>query len=146
YGQISLTPSEQFEITAGGRYSYEKKRLPLVQSGGGLGELFPSVGGIPFVTPFLDDSTLVPLLKTKDSWKDFSPEVTVSYKPTPSVNIFASYKQGFLSGGFNSSSSSFSTAPNLDLSYDPQTIEGFEAGIKAELFDRRLFVNFAAYT
>lgn len=142
YGQVSLTPNEQFEITAGGRYSYEKKRLPLVRSGGGLGELFPSTGP----TTILDESTDVPLTKTKDSWKDFSPEITVSYKPMPTLNLFASYKQGFLSGGFNSSSVSFSSAPNLDLSYDPQTIEGFEAGIKAELFDRRLFLNFAAYT
>jgi iron complex outermembrane receptor protein len=111
-------------------------------SGGGLGELFPSTGP----TAILDDSTIVPLLKTKDHWTDFSPEITVSYKPVPNVNIFGSYKQGFLSGGFNSSSSSFSTAPNLDLSYNPQTIEGFEAGIKTELFNRRLFLNLAAYT
>ena len=133
---------EQLEVTVGGRYSHEKKRLPLVMSGGGLGETYP----VAIPTPILDDTTIVNLAKSKDTWKDFSPEITASYRPNRNLTIFASYKQGFLSGGFNSSSVSFNDAANLDLSYDPQTIEGFEAGVKSALFDNTLFLNFAAYT
>lgn len=142
YGQLSLKPVDQFELTIGGRYSYERKRVPLVMSGGGLGETYP----VLTPTPILDASTIVTLNKSKDSWNDFSPEVTASYRPHQNLTVFASYKKGFLSGGFNSSSVSFNDAANLDISYDPQTIKGFEAGVKAALFDNSLLVNLAAYT
>ncbi len=142
YLQVSYKPIEQVEVDVGGRYSYEKKHLPTVRTGGGLAD-----GVIPG-TLFLDDttevnSTILPI--RSGHWKDFSPEVTLSYRPTNKLTIFGSYKHGFLSGGFNSGSISFSV-PGLDLSYKPQTIKGFEAGVKAELFDRTLRTNIAAYS
>ena len=51
-----------------------------------------------------------------------------------SLHVAVIGDRGFLSGGFNSSSVNFSV-PALDLSYRPQTIEGFEGGIKARLAD-----------
>jgi iron complex outermembrane receptor protein len=59
------------------------------------------------------------------------------------LTLFASYKHGFLSGGFNSAASDF--AANPDLSYRPETIKGGEFGVKAALLDRTLRVNAAAY-
>jgi iron complex outermembrane receptor protein len=141
YLQLIYKPIDVIEIDVGGRYSKEKKRLPMVRSGGGLQDgVFPG-----FIE--LDDSTeIAPAnLKTrKGSWNDFSPEVTVSYRPNTDLTVFGSYKHGFLSGGFNSGSVTFTT-PGFDLSYDQQTIKGFEAGIKANLLDRALRVNFALY-
>lgn len=142
YLQVSYKPIEQIEIDVGGRYTYEKKHLPEVRTGGGLSD-----GVIPG-TLVLDDttevnSTILPL--RSGHWNDFSPEVTLSYRPTNTLTAFASYKHGFLSGGFNSGSISFAV-PGLDLSYKPQTIKGFEGGVKAELFDRTLRTNIAAYT
>lgn len=135
----SIKPTEQIEISGGVRYSYERKRLSDVRNGGGA-------------TLLLDDSTVLrtvanggTLTKTRDSWDDFSPEATVSYRPNTDLTLFASYKHGFLSGGFNSSSVEFST-PNLDLSYRPQTIEGGEAGIKARVLSGSLLLSAAAYT
>ena len=77
------------------------------------------------------------------SWNDFSPEGTISYRPSQNLTIFASWKHGFLSGGFNSSSVDFREEP--DISYDPEVIKGFEAGVKSLLFDNTLAVNAAAY-
>jgi len=135
----SVNPTPELEISGGVRYSYEKKRLANIRDGGGS-------------TVFLDDSTIVEtidnggnLLKRADSWKDWSPEATITYRPSTDLTLFTSYKHGFLSGGFNSSSVEFSV-PNLDLSYRPQTIEGFEGGIKAAGMGGDLLFNAAAYS
>ena len=146
----SFKPIEQLEISAGGRYSYEKKRLTDVRTGGGIAEVFnPAI-----FKGILDASTVLTttlnangysLAKDHDSWDDFSPEATITFRPSSDLTVFASYKHGFLSGGFNSSSVNLSL-PNLDLSYKPQTISGFEAGIKARLLDGALRFSAAAYT
>lgn len=150
--QLSYKPIDVIEINVGGRYSYEKKNLPTVQTGGGLSD-----GDVPGSFDLGPQSEIdsVTLPKRKDSWNDFSPEVTISYRPSNALTLFASYKHGFLSGGFNAGSLSFArpaacsaTTPDacLDLSYKPQTIKGFEGGVKADLFDRTLRANFAAYS
>jgi iron complex outermembrane recepter protein len=146
--------TDQLELSGGVRYTKEKKRLPLVLDGGGVAS---SVGN-PFLLNLIGVGTsdLIPivagtpnavgasLLKDKDSWKDWSPEITLSYRPTSDLTVFASYKHGFLSGSFNSSSVDFAKA-NLDLSYKPQTIKGFEIGAKAQI-GGGVLLNAAAYT
>ncbi|WP_159979008.1 MULTISPECIES: TonB-dependent receptor [unclassified Novosphingobium] len=143
-GTWNITP--EIELSGGVRYSYEKKRLTDVRDGGGITE-----PGGPYTT-ILDDSTILTttpnaggasLLKDHDNWDDFSPEATITYRPTGDLTMFASYKHGFLSGSFNSSSVNL-FAPNIDLSYKPQVIEGFEGGVKARIGD--LLLNAAAYT
>lgn len=146
-GTFKVTP--QIELSGGVRYSYEKKRLTDVRDGGGL---FAGFAGGPNTT-FLNASTILSttpnasgasLLKDRDSWKNWSPEATASFRPNDDLTLFASYKQGFLSGSFNSSSVNL-FAPNVDLSYKPQTIKGFEAGVKARIAGN-LVVSAAAYT
>jgi iron complex outermembrane receptor protein len=147
YLQAQYKPIDVIELDVGGRYSYERKRLPMVRTGGGLSD-----GVIPGTT-VLDETTEVPasiLPKRKDHWTDFSPEITASYRPTNALTFFGSYKHGFLSGGFNSGSVTFNPAAYpggvLDLSYKPQKVEGFEIGMKGDFFDRTLRVDLAAYT
>lgn len=126
FGQLifDITPSLQF--TAGGRYSNEKKRLSRVLvATSATGPL------LPVVTPV-----------RKQSWTDFSPEATLRYHPSRDLTVYASYKQGFLSGGFNSGSTTFTS----NLAFDQQTIEGFEGGVKASLLDGDLVANLAAYS
>lgn len=151
-GTFAMT--EQLELSGGVRYTKEKKRLPTVLDGGGVA----SGAGNPFLLNLIGvaSTDLIPvqvgtpnalgatLLKNHDSWKDWSPEVTLSYRPSGDLTLFASYKHGFLSGSFNSSSVNLA-APNVDLSYKPQTIKGAEAGVKARI-GGDLLVNAAVYT
>ncbi|MET0660540.1 MAG: TonB-dependent receptor, partial [Steroidobacteraceae bacterium] len=126
--QLLYKPVEEVEISVGGRYSKEKKRMAYVRNS--------FIGKFPLTSA--DDIVVTPDHK---SWNDFSPEVTVTYRPTPKLTVFGSYKHGFLSGGFNSGSANFA----LPLDYDEQTVEGFEVGLKALLLDDSLRINFAAY-
>lgn len=138
YLQMSYKPIEIVEVTAGGRYTRETKQLPRVRN--------QPVGLYnPFGwTPLSAADDVAQLKGSKDSWNDFSPEVTVSVRPDQNLTLFTSYKHGFLSGGFNSGSTDFALAQ--DISYDPTTIKGFEAGVKALLIDNRLRINLSAYT
>ncbi|WP_157219426.1 TonB-dependent receptor [Flavisphingomonas formosensis] len=136
--QLSWKPIDVIEVNVGGRYSYERKRLTKVQS--------QAIGsGNPFAYVPLSSADDIPGSATsprKDSWKDFSPEITLSYRPTSNLTFFGSYKHGFLSGGFNSGSTDFTQ----DLTYDQQSIKGFEAGVKALVLHNRLRLNLAGYT
>src|SRR5262249_9808954 len=127
YTQLQFKPIEVLEIDIGGRYSKESKNLPFVFDGGGLSE-----GIIPGSTILGPAQRVTDLAVTSKSWDDFSPEATISYRPSRNNTFFMSYKHGFLSGGFNSSSVNFAV-PDLDLSYGPETIQGTELGWKSRM-------------
>ncbi|WP_144097943.1 TonB-dependent receptor [Croceicoccus sediminis] len=141
--QARFNPVEDIEISAGGRYSRETKSIDRVLSSGNrIGAALG--GGAPVVLIDPSDPTqVVEPGVVKKTWTDFSPEITVSWKPNDSSNIFASYKEGFLSGGYNTSAVTW--VDGVDTSYDPEEIKGFEVGYKAALFDRALNISLAAY-
>jgi iron complex outermembrane receptor protein len=71
--------------------------------------------------------------------KNTSPEVTLSWKPNQIVNTYASYKQGFKSGGF--SFSVFNPVSAESLEYKPETANGGEVGIKTRFINDTLHWN-----
>ncbi|ALJ16300.1 TonB-dependent receptor [Sphingopyxis macrogoltabida] len=137
FGQLRLALSPTLELAGGGRYSTERKYIPSAMIG--------TAG--PLATT--GSTTLIPrtilingVPKNRERWNDFSPEATLTWRPTNALTIFGAYKTGFLSGGFNVGNSNSFT----DIEYAPETIEGFEAGIKTRLFDGSLRLDLSAYT
>lgn len=112
FGQMRVNPIEQIELSAGGRYSTERKEISYGRT----------LGVVPPANPV-------------GKWTDFSPELTATWRPTRTFTAFASYREGFLSGGF---------APS-GARYEQQLTKGAEAGIKALLFDGRLRTNLSIY-
>ena len=129
FGQLQFKPVEQIEIAAGGRYSHERKKLNSVIFRGG--ELVGAASA-----PFLSNGNNI------KTFNNFSPEVSVAYKPSRNLTVYANYKQGFLSGGFNGGS--FNVAG--DLGYRPEKVKGFEGGIKSRLFDGLMTAELAVYS
>ncbi|MDX3911692.1 MAG: TonB-dependent receptor [Sphingobium sp.] len=82
---------------------------------------------------------------------DVSPEFTLSYQPSRNINVFASFKEAYKSGSFQVTSLGFlgpianPATITIDNSYNPETVSGFEGGIKAALFDRQLRVEASVY-
>jgi len=120
FAQLRFLPMETLELAGGGRYSYESKRYSAA-----------TYFGVPAVTPV-----------TRRSFDDFSPEASITWRPTQRLTLFANYKRGFLSGGFNAGAGSLT----VDRSYDQQTLRGFEGGVKVLLLDNTLRLNLAAYS
>ncbi len=68
---------------------------------------------------------------------------SLGYDVSDNVFAYATYSEGFRSGGFPSRINAFvSPLPE----YDPEFAETFEIGLKADLLDNRLRLNAAAYT
>ncbi len=85
----------------------------------------------------------------RTTFNDWSPEATLSWKPTKDVNLYGSYKEGYKSGGFQTEFTSFpvllARGFPVNNAYGAETVKGFEAGAKANLIGRTLRVNLAAY-
>ncbi|MGE3744812.1 MAG: TonB-dependent receptor [Sphingomonadaceae bacterium] len=67
----------------------------------------------------------------------FLPTVGIQFNPSRSVMLYGTYSKGFKAGGYSGFASK--------AEFDPETVNAFEAGIKASLFDRLLDVNVAIY-
>ena len=121
FAQLKWNIIPTVELSGGGRYSKEYKKI----------------------TYFLSGVTPVKGARPKDNWHDFSPEVTLAWHPTDHYTLYGSYKQGFLSGGFNGGVASNLSA---DTHYDPQKIKGFEIGGKGLMADGTLRTNLSFYS
>lgn len=121
FGQVSVDVTDTLELTAGARYSHEEKEI------GG------TVGGAAFEVA----------RPTRD-FDDFSPEVTISYRPTDSTTIYASYREGFVSGGYNITATQ-AVGATIDPSFDQTTTRGGEIGVKGYLADEQIRYDLTAY-
>ncbi|WP_298470461.1 TonB-dependent receptor [uncultured Erythrobacter sp.] len=142
FGSVIFDITDDLELSGGIRYTDENKTqrisLPFVHaflSGGGA---FLSSGFFSGPIDFQDDN--------------ISPEVTLRYQAADDINIFASYKTGFKSGGVDNSAlptaSLGAAAAAGDFSaliFESETAEGGEIGIKSQFSDRTLTLNATAY-
>nr|WP_245842542.1 TonB-dependent receptor [Sphingomonas laterariae] len=62
---------------------------------------------------------------------------SVDYEWNDDIMTYARVATGYLAGGFN--------ARSANAGFDPEKITSYEAGVKSELFDRRLRLNLAAF-
>lgn len=132
YGQAIWNFLPEWELTAGARYTEEKKDSFFIQ---------------PYVNPFFallyaENRRLV----AQQEFSDTSPEATLSWKPRQDLMIYVAYKTGYKSGGFsNSANDVVGGAGVANIAFEPETVEGAEAGLKTLLLDRRLHLAVNAY-
>jgi len=126
FAQAQWKFSDQLDLTAGARYTHETKDSQFVQ---------PYVVA-PFQPVFRVNRPII----ANQSFNDLSPEVTLTWKPSDQWTAFASYKQGFKSGGFSGSAldSAIGNTTVNDLAFRPESAEGFEGGVRGAVLDGRL--------
>jgi iron complex outermembrane receptor protein len=78
------------------------------------------------------------------SWSKVSPSVKVDWQINDDVMVYVSYAEGFKSGGFDMRGDAV-TNPNIADGYDPETVETWEAGVKSQLLQDRLRLNFTVF-
>lgn len=132
FGQLIYNFAPGWEATAGARYSYEKKRA--------IGERRPSAFSGGFLLPLEFD-------KPRVSFNDVSPEATLSYKPNSDLTLYAAYREGFVSGGYNLVAFQFpdGTGKIRNATYDPATVRGGEIGAKGSMADGQIRFDLAVY-
>lgn len=125
FGNATLPLIEKLTLELGGRFTHEKKSF--YQAANRVYADLPLLAGTPSYT----------LAK---SWDAFTPRVSLSYKIQPDVMAYASWSQGFRSGGFNGRPTSLAEVS----SYDPEHLDAFEIGIKSQI-GRIVTLNLAAF-
>ncbi|MDE2619294.1 MAG: TonB-dependent receptor [Sphingomonadales bacterium] len=132
FGQVRFKPTDQLEISAGGRYTRQVRKLDTVYTfvNSNVAAGFRAVG---------DHIT------GRKAEDNFSPEVTVSYKLAPNVMAYAAYKSGYLAGGFSNPGVPSRTATAQTLSFDAEKVNGFEVGLKGAALGNTLTGSITGY-
>jgi len=133
FGQLQWNIRPDLELAAGARYSKEKKKTD-----NRVIYLHTFVRAA-FYKP--DD----PPIAGSVSFDNWSPEVTLTWRPRSNMTLYAAYKTGFLSGGFSTPTLIPRTATFDNQQFRPETVRGFEVGAKANLFDGRLSGDLTLY-
>jgi iron complex outermembrane receptor protein len=97
FGEIYCDILDNMTLTLGARYSEERQSAHAAQG--------------------------TRLLDVAKTWNKVTPRISALSKLTPDTNIYATYSEGFKSGGFNYTT--FSNVP-----YDAETLRMYEIGIK----------------
>jgi iron complex outermembrane receptor protein len=125
FGHAIVNLSDALRVTAGIRYSWERKKA------------FYRSGQLQTEGVF---QTLV-ARKTR-SFESITPKLGVEYELNHNLFTYATISKGYASGGF---APRINTAAAGIESYDPESLWSYEVGAKATLFDRKLRFNVAAF-
>ena len=77
-----------------------------------------------------------------DSWSNVSPKVGIQWYPMEALQVYASFSQGFRSGGYNQRNTDPAASPGP---FDEETQTSLELGAKLDAFDGRLRLNAAVF-
>jgi iron complex outermembrane receptor protein len=126
YGQLTWNPTDVIHLTAGGRYTHDKKRGVLHFSRNINYDTNTAAAAAAGYKP-LDES-----------WNRFNPMVTLAYDATSDIHLYAKYATGYRSGGASSRTSNYQA-------FDPEDVKSYEVGMKSDFFDHHARLNLAGY-
>uniref|UniRef100_B0T9W4 TonB-dependent receptor n=1 Tax=Caulobacter sp. (strain K31) TaxID=366602 RepID=B0T9W4_CAUSK len=166
--------TDAFSITAGLRYSIDKKDLDTYQttSDGGVGcgiglstagqariagivgaAATPTVVGnlcLPWANPLFNGRGT----HQKRTDKEWSGTIKAAYRFSPEVFSYASYARGYKGGGFNLDrtqssnglqSGGLGVVPIYDTSFEGEFVDSYEIGLKNTLFNRSVLLNLTGF-
>ncbi len=124
YGQATFNLGADTHLTAGLRYTTEKRSIQSVTDG-------VLIGGVP-IGPLGPEIT-ASRRYSKPTWR-----LALDHQFTNGPLAYLSYNRGFKSGGFNAG-----IPP--DPPFNPEVLDAYEAGLKSQFLDRRVRLNVAAF-
>ena len=142
FGQLDWKFTDRLTLTAGLRYTHEKKSGSFNQfhvAGIDLATLTPALAAqaaavraqfnpvTSYATRFSDDS--------------LSGLATLSWQFSDDALAYATYSRGNKSGGLNLTN----LPPGIDPDVAPEKVDSYEIGIKSQWWDRRVTLNVAGY-
>jgi iron complex outermembrane receptor protein len=166
--------TDAFDITAGLRYSIDKKELDaystLSDGGVACGTALSPAGQarIAGIVGAANAATVIgnlclpwanPLFNNRGTHqertdKEWSGTIKASYRFSPEVFTYGSYARGYKGGGFNldraQSSNGLPTggqgvAPVQDTSFPAEFVDSYEIGVKNTLFNRTVLFNITGF-
>jgi iron complex outermembrane recepter protein len=143
YMQLDYNISDQFKVTAGIRYTDEEKTFNIADNRASCNDgtvEATCLNNINLVInpPIVPAAVRIPSVQKTKLW---TPRFALNYKPNDDLLVFLSATRGFKSGGWNARG----TATNELLPFGPEKVWSYEAGIKSDLFDRRVRANLTLF-
>lgn len=140
FGELRWSIFDRLELAGGVRYTKEEKDTVGVNT-----YVAPAQGPIFALAP----QGFALANKFRDS--NWSPQLTLSWKPVEGTLVYAAYKTGYKSGGISNPSRlsavvAASPAGQSTLNYESEKAKGGEIGVKSYLFDRTVRVEATAYS
>ena len=130
FGQATYSITSKLDLIAGLRFDYEKKELAV------LGEYQKDPDPNPIFQTQPDTSATT-------SFNALSPKLGIAFHATENMNLYVSYSRGYRTGGLTQLGSDPSQPPLYP--YKPEYSDNVEVGIKNNLLENRLYLNFAAF-
>jgi iron complex outermembrane receptor protein len=138
FADVSYDVTDKLSVSLGGRYTRDKKTGQVYRQN--FTGLRSPLFGNNLAVPGLVRSNFT----SSDTYEKFTPRVSVRYALTPDVSTYASYSQGFKSGGFDMRADAILTPDSVE-GYQPEKVDSYEAGLKGYFLDRRLSLNTAVF-
>jgi iron complex outermembrane receptor protein len=127
FGEGSYRLNDNWEVTLGGRYTYDKKDFSVIAS------------GAPDLLGFLQENYQV---AEEKSWNSFTPKLTLNYFSEQGDMVYVTLSEGYKAGGYNGIAANEQAA---GVPFDQEKARNYELGFKARFFDKALSLNGAAY-
>jgi iron complex outermembrane receptor protein len=131
FGEGTYQVSERLKVTAGARYTNEKKEADV------LNQAFPNA---QFATPIATLADFTDDLSTNN----IAPKVSVDYQATDQTMVYGLVSRGFKSGGYNIRANTVSF-PLSARPFKDESVTSFEIGSKSALYDDTFFLNLAYF-
>ncbi|MBV8685320.1 MAG: TonB-dependent receptor [Alphaproteobacteria bacterium] len=142
YGQITWNATDALHLTAGARYTNDKKRGQLVISRNIVyadtrfaRSIYATNLAFAVNSAAAATNGYKPLDKT---WNRFNPMVTLAYDVSPALHVYAKYSTGYRAGGASSRTADYRP-------FNPEDIKAYEAGFKSDFWGHRGRFNVAGY-
>ena len=137
YGDFTYHVSDRVSLTAGARYTKDKKKMSYYNpaTDGILGVLGEGIFGIFTPEP----------VYANDSWSSTDPRIAIDFAATENTTLFANIAKGYKSGGINRTVLQFPPEQQTLDSFDKEKVTAYEAGTKSVLLDGRASLNFSAF-
>jgi iron complex outermembrane receptor protein len=142
FGQVDWKITDSLTLTAGLRYTHEKKEGVYEQFWTGGNDLSSLTLAQRAVANALR-SQFNPVVSYETAFSDNSLGglVSLAWKVAPDALLYATYSRGNKSGGLN-----LTTLPaGVDPDVAPEKVDNYEAGFKSQFLDRRVTFNGAVY-
>ena len=146
FGAITYPFTDRLSATVGLRYTNSQKEAIQSSTNGTSGDPYGvSFTPLPaslqpvatFLTGFVDHTTAADA-----DVEDWLPSLTLQYEHSDDLSLYAKFSQGFKAGGFDSVEL---TGVEGRLTYEPETVNAYEAGFKSLLLDRSLSFNLSVF-
>ena len=134
FAHVDYRITDDLRLTLAGRGSWDRRQVAKEFYASNFGPMDPYqiTDGVPTGRPLTDAG------QASDTWFEFTPKVALNWNVSSDVLLYGSYTRGYNSGGFSARAG---TVEAVTTPFDPEIIDAFEVGVKADLLDRRLRLN-----